>query len=72
MLVSIPHPKIEFWPLLNLSSTYAADSAFEVALLVFWPKSSNVNCKSKFSRIPFINAEIGPLPCEENWIILFL
>ena len=47
ILVLIPHPKIDFLPLLYLSSTYAADSAFEVALLVFWPKSSKVNCKSK-------------------------
>ena len=66
MLVSIPHPKIESFPSLNLSSTYAADSAFEVALLVFCPKSSRVNFKSKFSLIPLTNAEIGPFPCEEN------
>ena len=67
----MPHPKKELFSL-STNSTYDADSAFEVALRVFWPKSLRVKSSEKFFLIPLIKAEIGPLPSLVKFLILLL
>ena len=71
ILVWIPQPNTEI-SLLLTNSTYAAASAFEVALRVFWPKSFNLKVKLKLSLIPFTKAEMGPLPSLVIFTFLFL
>ena len=71
--VSIPTPNT-LLPFSSgtLISTYAAASAVEPELRVFWLKSLSLNIKLNFSLIAVTKALIGPFPEAEMSIFSLL